>query len=392
MSFQPSPLANALLSVDQLSAPEDYYPLDLLFCPSCYLVQIAEAVPPEILFQDYPFYSSISSGYLQTTQTLVNQIIKAKNLTSDRMVIEIGSNDGYLLQYYKRQGIPVLGIEPASQIAMSANRTHGIETICEFFDLGMAEELNSRGIYADVIHLHNVLAHIKDLNGFIEGLKLLTKPNGLIVLEVPYARRMFDDCLFDIIYHEHIYYFSVLSLKNLFSKQRLFISEIEHTCNQGGSLRVYLSKLPVEGGCKKVQTFLDNEISAGMDNFEYYADFSKHVDDSCSALNVFIVNLKNKNKTIAAYGASAKGFRRLFESGVDSRMIDFVVDNNPVKQGKYLPGLHIPILPSRMIRQKMPDYTLILSWNYADEIIAREVSYREKGGMFIIPSPEIQIL
>jgi hypothetical protein len=386
-----TPLANAFLTKEQLSQPEDLFPLDLVFCPDCCLVQITETVNPEVLFQDYPFHSSCSEVTLSHSEKLANRIIKSRQLHTGSQIVEIGSNDGYLLQFYKQRSIPVLGIEPARNIADVANNELGIETINAFFNEPLAVELSRKGIQADVIHLHNILAHVSDLNGFVKGVTQILKDSGVIIVEVPYVRHLIEKCQYDTVYHEHLCYFSLTSLQNLFSNHRVYITDFEHTQNQGGSLRVFLSKSERSAVSGKVLSLLKDESKSGLKEFDFYKNFPSCVEKSSRDLASLINKLKSGNYRIAAYGASAKGSRRLQVDGLDASMIEYVVDNTPKKQGKFMPGVHVPIYPPENLVRNKVDHTLILAWNYSNEIISKEAQYRKLGGKFIIPSPVISI-
>ena len=392
LSFGKTPLANSLLSVNQLDDPEEFYDLDLFFCPNCKLVQIAQTIPPEKLFLDYPFFSSCSVTTLKRASNLANRIINTQKLNKNSLVVDVGSNDGYLLQYYQFANIPVLGIEPARNIAHYAQEMRGIKTLCSFFNLQLALQLVKEGLRADVIHLHNVLAHVNDLNGFVEGIKIVLKESGILVIEVPYVKDIFDLGQFDTIYHEHLCYFSLSSLHNLLVKHGLQIINMEHSMNQGGSILVMARRIQSYSDQRTLQRELLVEDEMGLNRIDYYARFSNRVENLRKFLHERIYEIKNQNKQIVAYGASAKGSQLLNYCAISKDIIDFVVDNIYYKQGKFMPGVHIPIYPTSKLVEVMPDYALILSWNVAEEIIHRENEFLDLGGHFIIPIPNFRIV
>jgi hypothetical protein len=393
LSLGSSPLANALVTEEQLSQPEEMYLLDLVFCQHCSLAQITETVPPEKLFREYLYFSSFSDALLRHTQGLVDRLIPSRKLSDTSLVIEIASNDGYLLQYYKQAGIPVLGIEPAVNIARIAQEKRDIPTLCEFFGQALAQQLRDQGKLPDVIHANNVLAHVADLNGFVEGIRLLLTLEGIAVIEVPYVKDMIDKCEFDTIYHEHLCYFSLTALDNLFRSHGMIIQDVELLPIHGGSLRIFVALGDnLSHSSSQVHDLLTEESRWGVDHLDFYRDFADRVKNLKITLCGLLKDLKGKGYRLAAYGAAAKGSTLLNYFGIGLETLDFVVDRSTYKQGRYMPGVHLPIYsPERLIEQ-MPDYVLLLTWNFAEEIIEQQAEYRRRGGHFIIPIPEVRVV
>ena len=390
LSLGRTPLANALLTSDQLNEVEDTYPLDLAFCDQCCLVQITETVSAETLFREYFYLSSFSDTMLRHAQNLAHQLIESRQLGPNSLVIEVASNDGYLLRNYKREGIPVLGIEPATNIAQVAEQQHGIPTICEFFGEQLAERLDSEGHRADVIHASNVLAHVADLNGFVRGLSRVLKDNGVVVIEVPYVKDMVDRCEFDTIYHEHLSYFSLTSLSRLFQKHGLVIHKVEQLTIHGGTLRVYLHHDGSDVQVNPTTELLMSESSWACD-FGFYSDFGTRVEQLKLQLVDLLRGLKERNQRVAAYGASAKGSTLLNYCGIGRDMLDYVVDRSTVKQGFYTPGTHLLIYPPEKLLEDEPEFVLLLTWNFVDEILQQQSEYRRRGGRFIVPIPDVKL-
>jgi SAM-dependent methyltransferase len=387
LSLGQTPLANALLTKDALDRPEPTFPLDVVMCRVCTLVQITLSVPPERLYAGYAYFSSFSDAWVSHARQIAERLTVDRQLNDRSLVLEVASNDGYLLQHYQHAGIPVLGIEPADNIARIAE-ARGIPSIVRFFGLDMAVELRSAGKMADVIHANNVLAHVPDLRGVISGFKTLLAPGGVVVVEVPYVRDMIERGEFDTIYHEHLCYFSVTALVRLFAAQGLTITQVERLPTHGGSLRIFAERPedhPASSGT--VAQLLHEEAEWGISDPGRYDRFASLAEQIRNDLVNSIADLRSKGRSIAAYGAAAKGATLLNFAGLTTRDIDFVVDRNTHKQGRYMPGAHLPILPVEALLERQPDETILLAWNFADEILAQQAEYLRRGGHFLIPVP-----
>lgn len=390
-----TPLANRLLTQEELGQTEPGYPLTLVLCPHCSLVQITETVAPEILFQNYLYRSSYSDTFMRHVRMLVDQI--ADSSPGLRRVIEVASNDGYLLQYYKDRGIPVLGVEPARNLAAVAEQ-QGIPTICAFFGQDVAMDLRTKGFVADVLHAHNVLAHASRLNDFVAGLKTLLAEDGLLVVEAPYVRDLVEKLEFDTIYHEHLCYFSVTALSHLFERHGLTITNVERLSIHGGSLRLFARQSAWPGnssaGSKAhvAQLLAEEAADGAAATLSFYRSFTERVERCRDQLLRTLRQLKADGQHIAAYGASAKGSTLLNYAGIGRDLLDFVADRNPLKQGMLTPGSHLPVVHPERLLSDMPGYTLLLTWNFRDEILAQQSVYRNRGGRFIIPLPAVEII
>lgn len=392
LSLGRMPLANALLAPDQLEQEEPSYPLDLAFCPRCSLVQITETVPPEQLFREYLYFSSFSDTMLRHAADLSGRIADSRGLDDRSLVVEIASNDGYLLQYYQKRGIPILGIEPARNVSRVAQEERGIRTLCEFFDAALARDLRAQGVQADVIHAHNVLAHVADLNGFVEGLQILLQDKGAAIIEVPYLKDLIDHCEFDTIYHEHLCYFSLTALDRLFQRHGLVIYDVERVPIHGGSLRLWAGHAAAAQPGDRVRSLLAEEDGWGVNREDFYTEFARGVETLKASLNHLLQDLKENGQRVAAYGAAAKGSTLLNYCGIGLETLDFVVDRSTHKQGRHMPGVRLPIHPPARLLESRPDYVLLLTWNFAPEILEQQREYRRRGGLFIIPVPELRIV
>jgi 2-polyprenyl-3-methyl-5-hydroxy-6-metoxy-1,4-benzoquinol methylase len=387
-----SPLCESFLAETQLNAMERFYPLTVWVCERCFLVQLEEYVGGEEIFTDYAYFSSFSDSWLDHCRRYVDQMIGQLGLTSRSEVIEIASNDGYLLQFFVKRGIPSLGIEPAANVAKVA-REKGVETIVRFFGRDTARELAAAGRKPDLILGNNVLAQVPDLNDFVGGLKLLLGQNGVVTIEFPHLLRTIDGNQFDQVYHEHFSYFSLYSVERIFAAHGLPIFDVEELATHGGSIRIYAAH--DEDSSKnltdRLLTLRAREAEAGVDTLAYYQDFESRVRETKRKLLQFLIEAKRDGKRVVGYGAPGKGNTLLNYCGIRTDFLDFTVDRSPHKHGKFLPGTHIPIFPPEKLWEARPDYVLILPWNLKTEIMNQLAGIRDWGGRFVVPIPEVTV-
>jgi 2-polyprenyl-3-methyl-5-hydroxy-6-metoxy-1,4-benzoquinol methylase len=392
VSLGATPLSNAYLSKEQLHEKEILYPLDVFVCEKCFLVQVPEIATAEDIFGNYAYFSSYSDTWLRHVKDYVEKIVPFLGIKKDSFVVEIASNDGYLLQYLVAKGISVLGIEPAGNVAEVA-RQKGIPTEVSFFGVELAKRLVSQSKSADLIIGNNVLAHVPDINDFVSGLRILLKPDGVITMEFPHLMNLINGVQFDTIYHEHFSYFSFLTVKQIFASRGLAIFDVEEIATHGGSLRIYAKHN--DNKTKKISPRVfeleKREIDSGYNRLNFYLDFKDKVKKTKRDILAFLVKTKKENKVIVGYGAPAKGNTLLNYCGIGSDFISYTVDRSPHKQGRYLPGTHIFIDKPEKIKETKPDYVFILPWNIKDEIMEQLSFIRQWGGKFITFIPKIEI-
>lgn len=388
-----SPLANSYLNDVQLNQMEPFYPLHAYVCDTCYLVQVKEFETPESIFGDYAYFSSYSDSWLAHAREYAEEMIERFGLDTNSQVVEVASNDGYLLQYFVEKGIPALGVEPARNVAEVAQKK-GIPTIVKFFGVQTANELAADSKYADLINGINVLAQVTDLHDFAEGFKILLKPHGVATIEFPHLMKLIDENQFDTIYHEHFSYFSFFTVKEIFAKHGLSVFDVEELPTFGGSLRIFLCH--TEDNSKsvsnRVSDLLDRELSAGVNDLSLYLSFNEKVKKTKRKILEFLLKAKAEGKSIACYGAPAKGNTLLNYCGIRTDFIDYTVDRSPHKQGHFLPGTRIPIYHPDKIKETKPDYLVILVWNIKEEIMDQMSHIRDWGGRFVVLIPEVQVI
>ena len=393
MSLGSSPLANSYLAKEQLTKAESFYPLDVYVCDKCFLVQLFEFESPENIFTDYAYFSSYSDTWLKHSEAYVDKMIKLFGINKKSFVVEIASNDGYLLQYFIKKDIPVLGIEPARNVAKVAQE-RGIPTETLFFGTEVAKQLVAQGKRADLLLGNNVLAHVPNLNDFVQGLSIFLKPDGVITMEFPHLLRLIENNQFDTIYQEHFSYFSFLTVEKVFSAHGLTLFDVEELPTHGGSLRIYAkhkndnTKLISE----RVHKMLKRETDLGFADIKHYFTFDEQVRKIKRDLLSFLIKAKQEGRIIVGYGAAAKGNTLLNYCGIRRDFIEYVVDKNPFKQGRYLPGSRIHIESPDKIRETKPDYVLILPWNIKGEIMDQLSFIRAWGGKFVVPIPKFEVV
>ncbi|MGI8436275.1 MAG: methyltransferase domain-containing protein [Chthoniobacterales bacterium] len=387
-----SQLCESYVSVEQLREPETLYPLHSFVCERCFLVQLPEHVSPAAIFEEYAYFSSYSESWLAHAKSYTESMSARLGLGAQSLVVELASNDGYLLQYFVEQSIPVLGIEPARNVAKVAI-AKGIPCVTEFFGTKLARRLASEGRQADLLLGNNVLAHVPDINDFVAGMKLLLKPGGVITMEFPHLVRLIEENQFDTIYHEHFSYLSYTTVEEIFRAHELRLFDVEKLTTHGGSLRIHACHLDdsTRENSAVAASLLEEEANWGIRRLERYAAFTARVEATKRDILAFLIEARNEGKTIAGYGAPGKGNTLLNYCGMRTDLLEYTVDRNPYKQGKYTPGVRIPIHPPERIRETKPDYLFILPWNLKDEI-ARQMAYiKEWGGKFVVPIPEVTV-
>ena len=390
VSLGQQPLANAF-TVQPNPPGEHRYPLDMALCEDCALAQLTVTVPPAELFSDYAYFSSYSPTLGANAAELAGRLVEQRSLGPGDLAMEIGSNDGYLLQHYQERGVPVLGVDPACNVVEAA-RARGVPTECEAFGIDTAGKLAAQGHRATVLHANNVLAHVPDVNGVLAGSRRILADDGVMVVETPYVRDLVEHLEFDTIYHEHLFYYSVIALDRLFRRNGLRLDGIEHLPVHGGSLRVFGV---VDDGANppaKVQRFLDEERRLGIDRLAYFQDFGQRVDELRSELSDLLDNLRARGARLAGYGAAAKATVLLNAIGAEADTLEFVADQSPHKQGRHIPGVGTPIVEPATLLSEQPDYVLLLAWNFASDILEQQGAYRRAGGRFIMPVPEPRVI
>jgi SAM-dependent methyltransferase len=387
-----APLSNAYLSAADLQGAETFYPLHAFVCSECRLAQLPALESPKNIFSDYAYFSSYSDSWLEHCRNYSEQICARRNLGPRSRVVELASNDGYLLQYFKQRGIPILGVEPAANVAEEAERK-GVQTLVRFFGTETAKEICAGGMSADLLVANNVLAHVPNINDFVEGMRMVLKSAGIATLEFPHLQNLLEQNQFDTIYHEHFSYFSFLTVRRIFRSHGLRIFDVEELPTHGGSLRIYVchaDSAELEAGA--VEKLAERETALGYDRPEIYARFHEQVQTVKRNLLRFLIDARESGKTVAGYGAPAKGNTLLNYCGIRTDLLAFTVDISPHKNGRFLPGTHIPIYNPDRLREVKPDYVLILPWNLKDEIVRQMADVPSWGGRFVVPIPQVEVL
>ena len=387
-----SPLCESILRADQLNQMEPFYPLHVYVCGECFLVQLQEYVSPEAIFSNYAYFSSYSDSWLAHAKNYADKMVRLFGLNRKSLVVELASNDGYLLQNFLNLMIPAMGIEPAANVAEVAI-SKGVPTLVKFFGREMASELAADGKLADLLLGNNVLAQVPDLNSFVAGMKILLKPRGVITMEFPHLLRLMQENQFDTIYHEHFSYFSLWTAEKIFAAHGLALFDVEELSTHGGSLRIYArhagdTSEPVNS---RVEELRARELAAGVNRLETYATFDEQVKETKRRLLDFLIRARREGKRVAGYGAPGKGNTLLNYCGIRTDFLEYTVDRNPHKHGKFLPGTHIPVYPPARISETHPDYVLILPWNLKEEIMEQNSQVREWDGRFVVPIPEVKV-
>ncbi|MDB4902481.1 MAG: class SAM-dependent methyltransferase [Mucilaginibacter sp.] len=387
-----SPPSNSYLKASDLNKPETFFPLRIMVCEKCFLVQIDEFAKHDDIFNaDYAYFSSFSTSWLAHAKAYTVMMIKRFGFNSQSQVIEIASNDGYLLQYFKEQGIPVLGIEPTANTAAAA-KEKGIESVVDFFGVRLANTLGAKGIKADLLLGNNVLAHVPDINDFVGGLKILLRPDGVITFEFPHLLQLIDKNQFDTIYHEHFSYLSLIAVKQIFERHGLAIFDVEEVATHGGSLRIFVKHADdTKAISDNVAKIMDKEITFGLNDLPIYKNYQDKAEKVKNDFTEFLIKAKKDGKKVAGYGAAAKGNTLLNFAGAKKDLLHFVADASPHKQNKFLPGVHIPVFDEQKIKTEKPDYIVILPWNLKDEISDQLNYIRAWGGKFVVAVPELKI-
>ena len=387
-----SPLCESYLAADELNQMEPFYPLHVYVCDRCYLVQLEQYVSPEHIFREYAYFSSYADTWLQHAKAYTDLMVARFGFDQDSQVVELASNDGYLLQYFVEKGIPSLGVEPALNVAKVAI-DKGIPTRVEFFGADYARQMAAEGVRADLLIGNNVLAQVPDLNDFVAGMKILLADEGVITMEFPHLMRLVAENQFDTIYHEHFSYFSLLTVETIFAAHGLALFDVEELSTHGGSLRIYACHTDdaTKHASDRLLDLRVRESMAGVGTLAYYAAFDEQVKETKRKLLAFLIEAKRAGKRVVGYGAPGKGNTLLNYCGVRTDFLDFTVDRNPYKQGKFLPGTHIPIRHPDAIAAVRPDYVLILPWNFKDEIMAQMAFIRTWGGQFVVPIPAVRV-
>lgn len=385
------PLANSYVAADRLDEMEPFFPLHVRVCDTCLLVQLPVLQAPEEIFGDYAYFSSYSQSWLDHAKRYVDDAMRRYPFDATSLVVELASNDGYLLQYFAARNVPVLGVEPATNVAMVAEE-RGVPTRNAFFGVQTADQMRAEGQLADLVVANNVLAHVPDVHDFVEGIKIILKPQGMLTVEVPHLLNLIEQRQFDTIYHEHFSYFSLHTASRLFEAHNLEIVDVEELPTHGGSLRLYVRHRDAQQPSDQITTVASNEHAAGLDRLETYSNFGELVRETKRRLLSFLIDAKDAGHRVAGYGAPAKGNTLLNYCGIGTDLIDFTVDLSPHKQGCYLPGSRIPISDPVRIDQERPDYVLILPWNLSTEIVEQQANVRTWGGRFAVPIPTVRVL